>query len=401
MASVKVKFRPSSIPEREGTIYYQVIHDRTPRQLITDYHILPSEWDEKSGGIILSKRDSDRTYFINSVRERIRWDIERLQKIIHRFECEGVKFTTDCIIEDFHLHSSENSLFDFMQAAIARLQHNGKTRTSETYAATLRSFKKFRDDKDIRLDAINTNIMEEYQAWLQQRGVSPNTISFYIRIIRAVYNRAIEEEIIENRRPFRRVYTGVEKTVKRALPLSIIRKIKSLDLSLKLDLQFARDMFILSFMLRGMSFIDMALLKKNDLQDGRITYRRRKTGQQLIIQWTKDMQQILDRYPENTNEYLLPIIKNSSSKLRYAYKNMGEKINLHLKKIAEMAGVTIPLTMYVARHSWASIAKAEGIPIGIISEGLGHEKESTTRIYLSTLDTTLIDRANSKILKLL
>lgn len=401
MASVKVKFRPSSIPDREGTIYYQVIHDRTTRQVITDYHILPSEWDDKSGGIIISKRNSDRIYFINSIRERIRWDIERLHKIIQRFECKGVKFTTDCIIADFNIHSSENSLFDFMQSAIARLQHNGKTRTSETYAATLRSFKKFRDDKDISLDALNTNIMEEYQAWLHQRGVLPNTISFYIRIIRAVYNRAIEEEIIENRHPFRRVYTGVEKTIKRALPLPIIRKINSLDLTLKPDLQFARDMFILSFMLRGMSFIDMALLKKSDLSNGHITYRRRKTGQQLIIQWTKDMQNILDRYPENPSEYLLPIIKKSDSKLRYVYKNMGEKINMRLKKIAEMVGTAIPLTMYVARHSWASIAKAEGIPLSIISEGLGHEKESTTRIYLSTLDTTLIDRANSKILKLL
>lgn len=401
MASVKVKFRPSAIPDREGTIYYQVIHDRTPRQLITDYHILPSEWDEKSSSIILSKLNSDRIYFINSIRERIRWDIERLHKIIHRFECESVKFTTDCIIEDFNIHSSENSLFNFMQSAIARLQHNGKTRTSETYAATLRSFKKFRDYKDIRLDALNTNVMEEYQAWLHQRGVLPNTISFYIRIIRAVYNRAIEEEIIENRHPFRRVYTGVEKTIKRALPLPIIRKINSLDLTLKPDLQFARDMFILSFMLRGMSFIDMALLKKSDLTNGHITYRRRKTGQQLIIQWTKEMQQILDRYPENPSEYLLPIIKKSGSKLRYVYKNMGEKINMRLKKIAEMVGAAIPLTMYVARHSWASIAKAEGIPLSIISEGLGHEKESTTRIYLSTLDTTLIDRANSKILKLL
>lgn len=228
-----------------------------------------------------------------------------------------------------------------------------------------------------------------------------NTISFYIRIIRAIYNRAIEEEIIEDRHPFRRVYTGVEKTAKRALSLATIKKIKSLELSLCPKLQFARDIFILSFMLRGMSFIDMALLKKRDLKNGQIFYRRRKTGQQLIIQWTKEMQEVLDQYPANTSEYLLPIIKNSTSNIRYVYKNVGEKINLRLKKIAEMVGVNIPLTMYVARHSWATIAKAEGIPISVISEGLGHQKESTTRIYLSALDTSIIDKANDKILKLL
>ncbi|MDE6695528.1 MAG: site-specific integrase [Muribaculaceae bacterium] len=400
MASVKVKFRPSSISEREGTIYYQIIHNRTIRQLTTDYHIFPNEWDDKRGCFI-SPVKTERSSIINSIRESIHWDLERINKIIRQLDNEGLSYSTDTIINEFNQKSSDNSLFNFMQSAIVRLQHNGKTRTSETYKATLRSFNKFRNGIDLRLESLTSNIMEEYQAWLHQRGASPNTISFYIRILRAVYNRAIEDEIIENRHPFRRVYTGVEKTVKRALPLSMIRKIKSLDLSLKPDIRFARDMFILSFMLRGMSFIDMALLKKSDLRDGHITYRRRKTGQKLIIQWTKDMQQILDMYPENPSEYLLPIIKNSNSKLRFAYKNKGEKINQSLKKIAAMVGINMPLTMYVARHSWASIAKAEGIPLSLISEGLGHEKESTTRIYLSTLDTTLIDRANSKILKLL
>lgn len=400
MASIKVKFRPSSLPDRKGIIYYQIIHERTPRQLLTDYQIFPYEWNDEKGDLTCNSK-SDRTPIINSIRERIRWDLERLKKIIRRCDNEGSHYSADIIIEEFNRHSSANSLFNFMQSAIARLEHNGKTRTSETYKATLRSFKKFREGQDVYLDSLTTVMMEEYQAWLQQRGVTPNTISFYIRIIRAVYNRAIEEEIIENRRPFRRVYTGVEKTIKRALPLSAIKKIKSLDLSLKPDMQFARDMFILSFMLRGMSFIDMAFLKKSDLREGHITYRRRKTGQQLIIEWTKEMQQILDRYPENPTEYLLPIIKKSDSNARYVYKNKGERINLRLKKIADMIGISMPLTMYVARHSWASIAKAEGIPLSLISEGLGHEKESTTRIYLSNLDTTLIDRANSKILKLL
>ena len=107
--------------------------------------------------------------------------------------------------------------------------------------------------------------MEAYEAWHRQRGVTPNTISFYIRILRAVYNRAVEKEIIENLNPFRKVYTGVEKTVKRALPLDTIKKIKALELSLTPALEYARDMFLMSFYLRGMSFIDMAFLRKSDL----------------------------------------------------------------------------------------------------------------------------------------
>ncbi len=400
MASVKLKFRPSSRHDREGTIYYQIIHERSPRQLLTDYHVYPSEWDGKHH-TIAAKSSSDRIALINTIREKIRWDIERLNKIISKLERYGSIYTCETVIEEFKRQSSENSFFNYMQMIIGRLKKNGKIRTAETYTATFNSFRRFRKGEDIQLDFLSANIMEEYQAWLCNREISPNTISFYMRIMRATYNRAVEEEVIDNHHPFRRVYTGVEKTAKRALPLHKIKKIKALDLSLNPKLQYARDMFILSFMLRGMSFIDMALLRKSDLQDGHITYRRRKTGQLLRIEWTEAMQQILDKYPPNQSEYFLPIIKNGESKQRYAYKNVGEKINSRLKAIAEMADIKQPLTMYVARHSWASIAKAEGIPLGIISEGLGHEKESTTRIYLSTLDTSTIDRANSRILKLL
>lgn len=148
-----------------------------------------------------------------------------------------------------------------------------------------------------------------------------------------------------------------------------------------------------------MSFIDMAFLKKNDLRNGYVTYRRRKTGQKLVIEWTKEMQAIRDKYPENTSEYLLPIIKTPTANERSAYRNVGYAINQNLKKIAAKIGVTIPLTLYVARHSWASAAKAKGIPLSVISEGIGHDSESTTQIYLASLDTSAIDKANALILK--
>lgn len=111
------------------------------------------------------------------------------------------------------------------------------------------------------------------------------------------------------------------------------------------------------------------------------------------------MQMITDKYPENTSEYLLPIIRNSGINERCAYRNVGYLINRNLKKVAEMTNIKIPLTMYVARHSWASAAKAKGIPLSVISEGMGHDSEATTQIYLASLDTSVVDKANSLILK--
>lgn len=398
MASIKVKFRPSTVADHEGTIYYQIIHERKVRQLLSDYKVFPYEWDE-SRSMVTTTQKSERKAFILSIRERIRWDVERLNKIDKKLDANGLTYTADDVIDEFNRYANEYSLFNYMESIIVKLKQNGKVRTSETYKSALSSFKKFRQDEDIMLDCLTSEVMESYEAWLKGRGVALNTISFYTRILRAVYNRAVEDDIIENRNPFKHVYTGVDKTVKRALPLPVIKKIKALDLSLNTSLDYARDMFLMSFYLRGMSFIDMAFLKKTDLKNGYVTYRRRKTGQQLIIEWTKEMQMILDKYPENATDYLLPIIRNPGTNERCTYRNMGYNINHNLKKIAQMVGVQIPLTLYVARHSWASAAKAKGIPLSVISEGMGHDSEATTQIYLTSLDTSVVDRANSLILK--
>ena len=398
MASIKVKFRPSTVADHEGTIYYQIIHERKVRQLLTEYKVFPVEWDDNRS-MVTTTQKSERKSFILSIRERIRWDIERLTKIDRKLDANGLIYTADDVIDEFNRYAHEYSLFNFMESLIARLKQNGKIRTSETYRSTLNSFKNFRQDEDIMLDCITSEIMEAYEAWHKKRGVAPNTISFYTRVLRAVYHRAVEDDVIENRNPFRKVYTGVDKTVKRALPLAVIKKIKALDLSLTPALDYARDMFLMSFYLRGMSFIDMAFLKKSDLKNGYVTYRRRKTGQQLIIEWTKEMQMILDKYPENKSDYLLPVIRNPGLNERCTYRNTGYNINHSLKRIAGMVGVTIPLTLYVARHSWASAAKAKGIPLSVISEGMGHDSEATTQIYLASLDTSVVDKANSLILK--
>lgn len=398
MATIKVKFRPSTVAGQEGSIYYQILHERKPRQLSTDYKIFPSEWDEKRSQVITQK-GIPRQSLILSIRERIRWDVERLTKINQKFNLRGMNYTADDIIEEFQNYKDEYLLFNFMEKIIIRQKQNGKIRTSETYTSALNSFKKFRKNEDIMLDCINSEIIEEYEAWLKGNGLIPNSISFYTRILRAVYNRAVDDEIIENRNPFRKVYTGVDKTVKRALPLTVIKKIIGLDLSMTPAIDFAKDMFLMSFYLRGMSFIDMAFLKKSDLQNGSVTYRRRKTGQQLVIGWEPEMQMILDKYPENQTDYLLPIITNPSVSERNTYRIKGYNINRDLKKIATMVGITIPLSLYVARHSWASAAKAKGIPVSVISEGMGHDSEATTQIYLASLDTSIVDKANSIILK--
>ena len=399
MASVKVKFRPSTIEGKEGTVYYQIIQNRVIRQLKTDYRIFTDEWNENGSCIIVGS--SERSNLLLSLQERMEWDLKRLDMIIRQLDNRKAGYTADDIVASFQSNTEGQSLFNFMQGIIARLKQMGKIRTAENYSCTLKSFMQFRGDRDVLLSEIDSDLMQLYEAYLHGKGAVRNTSSFYMRILRAVYNRALEKELMEQRNPFRHVYTGVDKTVKRAVPLSAIKRMKNLDLSLQPNLEFARDMFLFSFYTRGMSFIDMAHLKKKDLQNGFLSYRRRKTGQQLVIKWEKCMQEIVNKcHTWDRNPYLLPIL-NFPNESRKQYKYAQSRINVHLKEIANMIGVSIPLSMYVARHSWASIAKSKNIPISVISEGMGHDSELTTQIYLASLDNTIVDNANAQILKCL
>lgn len=387
MASVKVKFRPSTIGDKEGTLYYQVIHNRVVRQIYTDYKLFASEWDCHSEAVnlhLISSKDERNNYLL-SISSRIRWDKDRLNKIIYTLSQSGT-FVADDIVVRF-LNRQEQSFNDYICLQIARLKRLGKIRTSETYTAALRSFSGFMNDKEVLFDQLNADLIAEYEAYLKGRGNSPNTVSFYMRILKAVYNRAVEDGLTEQRHPFKSVYTGVEKTLKRAISLNDLKHIKGLDLSLKPNLDFARDMFLFCFYTRGMSFIDMAYLRKKDLQNGILSYRRRKTGQQLFIKWERCMQEIVDKYPINETEYLLPIITKRDEDYRKQYTNELHRVNHLLKKIGKQLDLPILLTMYVGRHSWASIAKSRNVPISVISEGMGHDSENTTQIYLASLDT--------------
>lgn len=296
------------------------------------------------------------------------------------------------------INDGHETVFGFMEKVIDHLLLVGKYRTSETYATTLRSFRRFRNNCDLKWCDVDAELLMAYESYLRDKGLCPNTSSFYLRNLRAVYNRAEEKGLVLQQFPFRHVYTGVDKTIKRGIALDSLRLIKKMELSSTPSMEFARDMFLFSFYTRGMSFIDMAYLRKKDLQYGILSYRRRKTGQLLTIKWEKCMQVLVDKYKSDTSVYLLPIIRSSDVDARKQCHTVSHRVNRSLKKIGVRLGLPIPLTMYVSRHSWASIAKSKNIPLSVISEGMGHDSEATTRIYLASLDHVAIDRANEMIM---
>lgn len=398
MATIKIKFRPSSINGKEGTLYYQVIHNRIVRSVSTNYKLFPDEWDKAASTIRKTADNLERNRYLNILAARIGEDTERLRVAIRKLEQSG-NYTPGQIVAAYLASDSNSDFIAYARKEVDRTRHMGKVRTAEAYASSLNSFQRFWGEQgDMAFEDIDAALMTEYEAYLEQDGKCPNTVSFYMRNLRTLYNRAVEEGLTENRFPFRRVNTRVEKTVKRAVTAEIIARIKELELSLHPALEFTRDLFLLCFYLRGMSFVDLAFLKKKDLQNGVLVYRRRKTGQQLCIKWEPSMQEIVRKYTDPESPYMLPIIKESGKDERRQYLNASHLMNRKLKKIGRMIGCPVKLTFYVSRHGWASIAQSQHIPLPVISEALGHDSEDTTRIYLALLDTAVVDRANSKVI---
>lgn len=304
--------------------------------------------------------------------------------------------------------SNRVDFMDYLDKQVKLKKSIGKIRTSEIYDSLWRKLHAWLNGQPLYFDEITSDKMQEFEAYMKSTGNCLNTISAYFRPMRATYNKAIDEELIEAPKtsPFKRVYIGNEKTIKRAIPISRIKYIANMDFnaipglhrSTKKSMEYARDMFMFSFYTRGMSFVDMCNLKKYDLQNGHLTYCRNKTGQKLFIKWEKCMEDIRKRHAASEDSpYLLDLL-DTTGDLRNCKRRKQFSINCALKQIGQLAGVGNVLTMYVARHSWASACKSSNIPISVISEGMGHDNEETTRIYLVQLDTSIVDKANKKII---
>ena len=331
MATVKVKFRASSVSGKEGTLYYHLIHQRSLRQQLP-----PSQ-----------------------------------------------------------------SVFAFFRQQIAKKEQMQCIGTKNNYTSAANRFMEFRHQEDLTFSQMTGEMIEMYQAWLWNRGIGQNTVSFYLRTLRTLYNKAVEAGQAPPNNIFAHVQTSNVRTAKRAITVKEIRKIEKLDLPTGSSLDKARDLFFISFYLRGMAFVDMAFLKKTDLKCSMVSYNRRKTHQNLNIEWMKPMQAIIDKYAEQTKDspYLLPILTGKESSPYTAYRKVEHNTNYNLKKIGEMVGLKIPLTTYVARHTWASVALHMNIPIATISEGMGHNSYKTTQIYLQSIDVATINEANERIIK--
>lgn len=400
MASIKVKFRPSSVKDREGTIFYQIIHMRQVRQLYTDIHIHGEEWDNETSTIILNP-DSKRVKSLSLAKSSISEGMARLYEIISFLEGRDLPYSVEDVVNAFNTPSTIIGIASFIRNLVADMKRIGKNSVARRLTVSLNSLMRYTGGNEVSWTDLTSTFIFGYEEFLVRRGLCRNSTSFYMRNLRSIVNRASEQGFKVPLNLFKHVYMGVDKTVKRAVSLETVRRIRNLDLSGRPNLDFARNLFMFSFLTRGMSFVDMAYLRKSDVSDGVITYSRRKTRQQIQVRIEPEILMILENMGESGSSYLLPIITDDNADLEKQYLNAYYRVNRSVRIIGDMLNLRRKLTLYVARHTWASIAHANNVAIGTISKAMGHDSESTTLIYLQSLDSSSVDRANSDIIKLM
>ncbi len=287
--------------------------------------------------------------------------------------------------------------WDWVVAEVERARQEQRFKIAQNYLTAARSWTMFLGNGEWHFSDMTAEKLEEYQRWLVGRGLCMNTISAYMRALRAMYRRVFDEG---GDNPFAKVFTGRAKTAKRSITQAEMLQLKTLPLQPESALAFARDIFLFSFYAMGMPFVDIAYLKKTQLDGGCIHYARHKTGQRIEVALQPAMLDIMRRYEQEGSEFVFPILSTLSpeeatpAQLHHLYSARLRQYNYSLHRISQMMGLPKPLSSYVVRHSWASLAYQHHLDISLIGKALGHTKSSTTFIYIKSLFDAGLAEAN-------
>ena len=267
------------------------------------------------------------------------------------------------------------------------------------YRTTSRSVLSCCNNVSLSIDTLYTSsFLRHYTDTLLCRGLQRNSVSYYVRVLRSLYNFALDAKILA---PvpglFKGVCVGTTPTSKRAVTPAVIARIQSADLSAIPRLEACRDYFMLSLYFQGMPFVDLAYLKKNDIKDACFVYSRRKTSNPVTVGLHDIARDLLNKYMMQTapdSPYALPLLTKTDASVRAEYETVLHRQNRQLKELADYIGLEENLTTYTARHSWATIAHHNNVSIAMVSQGMGHHSEKVTRVSLDSFDYERLTEVN-------
>lgn len=390
-------------------IAVRVFHKK-PRIIRLIYYTSPKGWNEKDGCLKKSVNENSNLD-CDLINKELFEKITTARRLINDLGENIDNITVDTLVDEIKkLWEDQNqteikqkyedciTLSEFGKVLVKRKLKANKPRTAKWYQDCIKAFTDQNNGKDLKLSEVTVRFLKDFEAEHRSRGNVTNTISNYVRGVRAIYNAAInEDEYYPDRNVFTRYKIPTSKRVKKkALSKESILKVMQVEYPTGSTLWHTKNYFITMFMARGMNFIDLAKLRVKNIHSGYIFYGRSKTDDPISVKIVPALQQVLDNYIEGKrpNDFVFPIGNDGSPKMFKKYRNDISSINKNLAILAKDAGIDEKLTTYYLRHSWATIAKHLGVSIPMISDALGHQSVATTEIYLKSFTNESLDEAN-------
>ena len=376
-------------------------HNERTTSMPTGVSILEKDWDAKNRQVKKSYTGVSSVSRLNNIIQKKKADaMDVIFKLNEAGQLNTMSITS--LRDRIEQNGASLSFFKFASQEIEELIKAGRVGTARSFKGVSDVLSKYLKGRDLLFQEITFSFLSKFEAFHLSKGNSYNGLSVYIRAVRSMFNKAIKAGLVEKELyPFDDYKIKSVPTQKCALDWEYIKKIIEREIQPGEPCFHARNYFLASYMMYGMNFTDMAYLKKEDVKNGRIRYRRRKTSKLYDIKLTDNLEKILIFYinQQPENEYVFPIVNRAtpllqSKDIQWARKRYNKK----LKELATLCEIPENLTSYVSRHSFATQAMLKEVPLNAISAMLGHSSLKTTEIYLKSLPTNILDNYNERIL---
>jgi integrase len=390
-------FASKTYSNGEHPLAIRVTKDRKTSYYFLGYTCPANLWEEAAG---MPRKKHPNKMLLDAI---ITKRMAQAKDLVMRFDLEGTPYQASDIVMELSDKKPTKTLFELYESMIQRMVEAKRIGNANAYKDSLRSVKKYTDGKDVKVTAVTYRFLTGFESLYTKRGVKKNTIGAYLRILRAVVNEAIKMGIVKEKDyPFKNFRLGrlKNKSEHRALRKEQIELIEALETDLYSKTWLAKTVFLFAYYNQGINLVDLAQLRwDTHLSEGRLNYTRSKTKDQFSIRLNERSMEILallDRI--RVDAYLFPILNEkvhvNETQKKDRIKKINHEINTNLKEIARLCGISLHLTTYVSRHSYATVLKRAGVSTAVISEGMGHETEAITQHYLDNFDKSVLDEAN-------
>lgn len=387
---------------KNGTcpIIFRLSHHRKTIAISTGFAVPPEFWNEKSRDVKKTYKGVSSVARLNNLLMKKKTELrDGINDLEENRQLDGLSINDlKCTLTKT---SISISFFEYGQRLINEMKEANRFGNAQTYIGALGALKNFHKKEHLRFEEMTYAYLKRFETAHLKKGNSINGLSTYMRTFRAIYNKAIHQELVSaDSYPFRKYKIKTQPTAKRAISKDKIKRILDLKLEPDSPLFHSRNYFLCSYLMNGISFIDMAFLKIDNIVDGRIQYRRQKTARPYDIKITEQLSSIMNHYLKDKikTAYIFPIIKRDEIQDQYKDVRWGRKrYNKRLKEIAQLCEIEEHLTSYVSRHSMATNLILNNVPINALSKMLGHRDISTTEIYIKNLPTHIMDEYQERL----